>query len=134
MTRRSYPDATFVADEDNAYYYSPRLRRFLTFYKVFKYLIGGIISLIALLILVVAGVMLGFNGVVWIALCLGLFAFLGWMLSFFHLLKRVPLRCSRCSGFMQRETKNCSADFAVVFYICPPCKRYIDSGHAEGVS
>ena len=122
-----YPDPTYVDDEANGFYGSPRIRRFLNFIAFVCFLAGCIFILAAL----VGAVVIGISNWVWIPLCIGV---VGCLLLFCPVLWIVPLRCSHCSGFMQRRSKNCCGEFGVVFYICPACKRYVDSGLTAGCS
>jgi hypothetical protein len=134
MTQRSYPDSTFSPDGNSSFYSDQRLRSALTLLEVSRFFIGCAAATLFLVVLVLVGIVFKINGTLWIVLCCLLSVGLGWVFSFLPIVRRVPLRCSRCLRLMCRVTKKCSSDPAAVFYICASCKLYVDSGHGEGVS
>ena len=131
MNWRSYPDPLFVPDSESAFLLSPGRRRMLVFLELVRFLASTVL-LVGFVFLLIIGVMFGLPN--WLWGLIGILAFTGFALFFsgLPLLRRVPLRCSRCSLFMERRCLNHQNGGSPLFYVCPRCLRYVDSGVSYG--
>jgi hypothetical protein len=127
MYQRNYPDPSYEHDYESEFLVSPVKRRLLWGYSFGRFLVT---SLILFFILLGASTYFSaFSVGYWVALFLTIAISMGLVrVSFF---RKVPLRCSRCARHMGREMRDLKGDRGAIFYVCHPCKRYIDSGVSE---
>lgn len=132
MRWRIHPDSDYSADDGNKFLSSSSTRLFLAVYVLTRFVAKGICVALLLAVLLCAGLILRLGNSLWILLCLGFFAVLGCFVALLPSLRTVPLRCSRCSALMLSDSRDCGGERDVLFYVCPHCKRYVDSGFSEG--
>ena len=133
MNWRSHPNREFVPDHDSVYITSARTRRLLTMYELLHFAVSGILIVVLMLALMILGVVFRTQPWAWYLLAFAAFIAAGGLLARFRILRKTPLRCSRCLGWMERDSPSCEGQHSdPVFYVCQKCKRYVDSGVSVG--
>ena len=132
MKRRPFPDPLYVVDDESAFLRSIVRRRLVTAFEWFYFFASGLGVILFLFVLLIIGVIVGMPNWLWISLSIVVMLGGSWAVSHIALLRRVPLRCSRCSRLMERHSHDYSGGGNAVFYICTRCKKYVDSEVSYG--
>ena len=127
MQWRSFSDPSYVPDHSSEFLRNPALRRRVLFFDILRSVICFGLVLTLSFILLVLGAATQAN--IWLlgGIIFVIVGGLGYVVSKSSWLRKVPVKCSKCLNYMERTSQKRSE----IFYICPECKRYIDTGFSE---
>lgn len=131
MIWRRYPDVTYVPDHGNRFVRDESLRRAIRVREVVRLLAASAVLVALLFGVYLVSVIEGLAGWGLAVLMILALSLAGAVISKLRFLKAAPICCAVCSREMLRERQPGPGGGDALFFVCHPCKRYVDSGETN---